>query len=267
MASYFASFCTQLVCSGLSSQFDPEISSVATRQCSWYAVGAAARAAELAAKWGVAEELRRIHSETLADATARKAASPTRAHIETLFHSSILAAHPAVSPTFKVVRWNPEEPDVIEEFFASFEGRSTFPNAAEVQAIKASFPTAAVSELRAELVRLHATPRRAIVFNRSSESFVAIPVERPSATGAPTVKGAAASGAGEAVSDVIAAAPAAAGSASEPEPATAKLFLVLDSHVRECGLMTADQLLNYALKGSKPDVGLLLTYGITAPFE
>lgn len=261
MASQFASSCTTVLVSGLPSQFDADISSVATRQCSWYTVGVVSRAAAISASIHSSEELRRFHGEALAEATAYKASSPTRAHIETLFHPAILAAFPSVKPAFKVLRWNPHEPDIIEEFFSSPDGRAAFPNAAEVQATKARLPKASLEELRADLAGLLASPRRCVIFNRLSESFAAIPVLPPAAAASEGAEISAAAGAAAAGGEGAAAAPA-AGTAAAPA-----LFLVFDSHVRECGLMTAEQLLRYALKGADPTVGILLTYGITAPFE
>lgn len=267
MASQFASSCTTVIASGLKSQFDSEISSAATRQCSWYTVGIVSRAAAVSSSLDSLEALRGIHGETLAEATAHKARSPTRAHIETLFHPAILAAFPSVKPAFKVLHWNPHEPDIIEEFFASSDGRAAFPNVAEVQATKARLPKASLEEMRADLAGLHSPPRRCVMFNRSSESFAAIPV-LPSVTAATEGASDSSATAKSAVGEGVAAAPVASiGSPIAAAAAAEPLFLVLDSHVRECGLMTGEQLLKCALKGADPEVGLLLTYGITAPFE
>ena len=234
--SHFSKFCTspgRVVLSDLPTQFDRDVAGVADRQCSWFAVGIAARARAIAALTAKSDfdSLRTLYIDTLWEATRHKASSTSRADIETLFHPAILAAHPETGLEFAAVRWNPDIEDTIDTFL------DMFPNGPAVKATKASLPHVPVSKFRADVDSLHAS-HRALVVNRSSMSFAVIPVAMSPESGGD-------------------------GSGVPPTP----LFLVLDSHVRECGAMTADQLVLYAFQGLQADVGLLLTYGITATFE
>jgi hypothetical protein len=215
-----------IVADGLVTQFD--LSDIATRQCSWFAVSIAASYSEIQNSFqdNNFEGFIQIYSRVLQEATASKATSSTRSEIETLFHPAILQHFQSTKldlQSFRKVHLNPNLPDEIEIFM------NQFPNAEEVKNTKLSFLTSSLEDLRTDLLNLLHQEYNAMVLNRFSESIAIISVN---------------------------------GSFSdESDDNQRSNLLILDSHRRQSALMTVDGAINYLLYDAV-DRHLLLIYAL-----
>ncbi len=207
----------------LPSQFGPEFLNF--RQCSWFSVICASRWQQFANAYN-AKDLKAfaaLYVGCLSEATNRKRASETYAHIETLFHPSILTAYSDSNLTlasFKHIHLNKSLESFEDYIF------DQFPNAKEVKQQKLAFPESSLPQLHEDLQCLADSGRGAVVINRFSESFAAIPVPIADATVG-----------GDGV------------------------FVVLDSHTTKVLVMTVPNLMRYIIRESG-DANIIITYGI-----
>ena len=205
----------------LPSQFDDPFRST-PHQCSWFAIGAVARAAAFREAWKCrdvdAALFRQQWSDLLKDATRlRKETDPDHAEIQTLCSPVILSHfNLTLGDTIRHVTIHPEMEDLCEA-----HRLASFTNAAEIKQTKLDFLEGTWEGL---LVELHtaAAASTCVVAHRRGKAFAALPVMSRLEGGKEDGKN----------DDPTSLPPRA-------------LFLVMDSHIRQVGVMTAENLVAY----------------------
>lgn len=118
--TFMQSLAQKIFATSLPTQFDEDFRTIASRQCSWFAVN-------LASRWETflwlylsdnSKLFTELYASVLNQSSHLKRLSVTCSHIETLFHNSILSTFKEdacfkLSSSFKRVHFNPDQEDIF----------------------------------------------------------------------------------------------------------------------------------------------------------